>query len=291
MFTRFRLPAAPVATVVALTFVSASLLMAAPLAAYAQEDGVAAVVNGDKILTKDVDKAIGMLGLKGKEAQEVQGEVLNQIINEKLIEDAIIKANIEQNPEYTKRLDMLKLQLQRQVFLEEQIKDKITDKYVKAEYEKFAKQNKGKTEIRARHILVPSEQEALQVIKDLDGGADFLELAKKRSSDTSSVRGGDLGYFIKEEMVPEFSKEAFALKVGSYSKKPVKTQFGWHVVKVEDKRDRAVPKYEQVAEPIRQKLGNDAVRKMVEGLRKSADVKILLGDAGAKADDKAAKKN
>ncbi|HRJ67794.1 MAG TPA: peptidylprolyl isomerase [Alphaproteobacteria bacterium] len=291
MFTRFRLPAAPVATVVAFTFVSASLLMAAPLAAYAQEDGVAAVVNGDKILTKDVDKAIGMLGLKGKEAQEVQGEVLNQIINEKLIEDAIIKANIEQNPEYTKRLDMLKLQLQRQVFLEEQIKDKITDKYVKAEYEKFAKQNKGKTEIRARHILVPSEQEALQVIKDLDGGADFVELAKKRSSDTSSVRGGDLGYFIKEEMVPEFSKEAFALKTGSYSKKPVKTQFGWHVVKVEDKRDRAVPKYEQVAEPIRQKLGNDAVRKMVEGLRKSADVKILLGDAGAKADDKAAKKN
>lgn len=291
MFTRFRLPAAPVATVVAFTFVSAALLMAAPLAAHAQEDGVAAVVNGDKILTKDVDKAIGMLGLKGKEAQEVQGEVLNQIINEKLIEDAIIKANIEQNPEYTKRLDMLKLQLQRQVFLEEQIKDKITDKYVKAEYEKFAKQNKGKTEIRARHILVPSEQEALQVIKDLDGGADFVELAKKRSSDTSSVRGGDLGYFIKEEMVPEFSKEAFALKTGSYSKKPVKTQFGWHVVKVEDKRDRAVPKYEQVAEPIRQKLGNDAVRKMVEGLRKSADVKILLGDAGAKADDKAAKKN
>jgi len=91
--------------------------------------------------------------------------------------------------------------------------------------------------------------------------------------------------------VPEFSKEAFALKAGSYSKKPVKTQFGWHVVKVEDKRERAVPKLEQVAEPIRQKLGNDAVRKMVEDLRKKADVKILTSDAGAKKDDKAAKKN
>lgn len=286
MSTRFRLPA-----VLSVTFVSAALLLAAPLPAAAQEEGVAAIVNGDKILSKDVDKAIDMLGLKGKEAAQVKSEVLNQIINEKLIEDAILKANIEQNAEYIKRLDILKLQLQRQVFLEEQIKDQITDKYVKAEYEKFAKQNKGKTEIRARHILVPSEQEAQQIIKELDGGADFVELAKKRSSDTSSVRGGDLGYFISEEMVPEFSKEAFALKSGSYSKKPVKTQFGWHVIKVEDKRERAVPKFEQVAEPIRQKLGNDAVRKMVEDLRKKADVKILTSDAGAAKDDKAAKKN
>lgn len=286
MSTRFRLPA-----VLSVTFVSAALLLAAPLPAAAQEEGVAAIVNGDKILSKDVDKAIDMLGLKGKEAAQVKSEVLSQIINEKLIEDAILKANIEQNAEYIKRLDILKLQLQRQVFLEEQIKDQITDKYVKAEYEKFAKQNKGKTEIRARHILVPSEQEAQQIIKELDGGADFVELAKKRSSDTSSVRGGDLGYFISEEMVPEFSKEAFALKSGSYSKKPVKTQFGWHVIKVEDKRERAVPKFEQVAEPIRQKLGNDAVRKMVEDLRKKADVKILTSDAGAAKDDKAAKKN
>ncbi len=286
MSTRFRLPA-----VLSVTFVSAALLLAAPLPAAAQEEGVAAIVNGDKILSKDVDKAIDMLGLKGKEAAQVKSEVLNQIINEKLIEDAILKANIEQNAEYIKRLDILKLQLQRQVFLEEQIKDQITDKYVRAEYEKFVKQNKGKSEIRARHILVPSEQEAQQVIKELDGGADFVELAKKRSSDTSSVRGGDLGYFISEEMVPEFSKEAFALKAGSYSKKPVKTQFGWHVIKVEDKRERAVPKFEQVAEPIRQKLGNDAVRKMVENLRKKADVKILTSDAGAKKDDKATKKN
>lgn len=286
MSTRFRLPAA-----LSVTLVSAALLFAAPQPAFAQEDGVAAVVNGDKILTKDVDKALGILGLKGSDAEQMKGEVLNQIINEKLIEEAILKANIEQNAEYIKRLDVLKLQLMRQVFLEEQIKDQISDKHVKAEYEKFIKQNKGKTEIRARHILVPSEQEAVQVIKELDGGADFVELAKKRSSDTSAVRGGDLGYFISEEMVPEFSKEAFALKAGSYSKKPVKTQFGWHVVKVEDKRERAVPKLEQVAEPIRQKLGNDAVRKMVEDLRKKADVKILTSDAGAKKDDKAAKKN
>jgi len=186
---------------------------------------------------------------------------------------------------------VLEVQLKRQIFLEEQIKDKISDRLVKAEYEKFVKQNKGKAEIRARHILVPSETEAVQVIKELDGGADFTELAKRRSSDPSAQRGGDLGYFLREEMVPEFSKDAFALKTGSYSKKPVKTQFGFHVLKVEDKRERVVPSYEQVAEPIRQKLGNEALQKLLEDLHKKADVKILLDAATPAAEpEKAAKK-
>ncbi|MDY0009735.1 MAG: peptidylprolyl isomerase [Bdellovibrionales bacterium] len=269
--------------IVSAALLSATFLMTAPAPVLAQEAGVAASVNGDKILVKDLDKAIETLGIKGADAEKVRPEVLDQIINEKLIEDAVIKAKIEDTAEYKKRLAVLEAQLQRQIFLEEQIKDKITDRLVKAEYEKFSKQNKGKMEIRARHILVPSEPEALQVIKELDGGADFTELAKRRSSDPSSQRGGDLGYFLREEMVPEFSKEAFSLKTGAYSKAPVKTQFGFHVVKVEDKRDRAVPAYEQVAEPIRQKLGNEALQSLLESLRKSADIKTYLGAAPAAA--------
>jgi len=277
MSMRFRIP-----TPAAAALFSAAVLFAAPLPVFAQEDGVAAIVNGDKILEKDLMKAIDTLGIKGKDVQQVKPEVLEQIINEKLIEDDVIKAKIAETEEYKKRMAVLEVQMQRQVYLEEKIKDKITDRLVKVEYDKFVKQNKGKTEIRARHILVPSETEALQVIKDLDGGADFTDLAKRRSSDPSAQRGGDLGYFLREEMVPEFSKEAFGLKVGSHSKKPVKTQFGFHVIKVEDKRDRAVPPLEQVAEPIRQKLGNEALKALLEDLRKKADVKILLGSAAAK---------
>lgn len=281
MSMRFCVPATAALALSALVMMST-----VSMPAWAQADGVAATVNGDKILVKDVDKAIEVLGVKGPQADQVKPEVLNQIINEKLIEEAIVKAKIGESQEYNKRLEVLKLQLQRQVFLEEQIKDKIGDKQVRAEYEKFAKQNKGKAEIRARHILVPSEAEALQVIKDLDGGADFAELAKKRSSDPSSQRGGDLGYFLKEEMVPEFSKEAFGLKTGSYSKAPVKTQFGFHVIKVEEKREREVPKFEQVAEAIRQQLGNQALQQMIEGLRAKADIKTFIGgEAPAPAKD------
>ncbi len=281
MSMRFCVPATAALALSALVMMST-----VSMPAWAQADGVAATVNGDKILVKDVDKAIEVLGVKGAAADQVKPEVLNQIINEKLIEEAIVKAKIGESEEYKKRLEVLKLQLQRQVFLEEQIKDKIGDKQVKAEYEKFVKQNKGKTEIRARHILVPSEEEAKQVIKDLDAGADFTELAKKRSSDPSSQRGGDLGYFLKEEMVEEFSKEAFSLKTGSYSKAPVKTQFGFHVIKVEEKREREVPKYEQVAEAIRQQLGNQALQQMIEGLRAKADIKTFIGgEAPAAAKD------
>ncbi|MFN7114240.1 MAG: peptidylprolyl isomerase [Alphaproteobacteria bacterium] len=277
MSLRFRIPA----TAAAALF-SAAVLFAAPLPALAQKDGVAAIVNGDQILVKDLMAAIDALGIKGKDVEQVKPDVLEQIINEKLIEDDVIKSKIVESEEYKKRMAVLEVQMQRQIYLEEKIKDKITDRLVKAEYDKFVKQNRGKPEIRARHILVPSETEALQAIKDLDGGADFADLAKRRSSDPSAQRGGDLGYFLREEMVPEFSKEAFSLKVGSHSKKPVKTQFGFHVIKVEDKRERAVPSLEQVAEPIRQKLGNEALKALLEDLRKKADVKILLSGATPK---------
>lgn len=285
MSKRFCVPAA---AVVALSvFV---LMSSVSMPALAQDEGVAATVNGDKILTKDVDKAVEALNLSGQSVsdlkpderaavlKQLKPEVLNQIINEKLLEEAVAKSKVEEGAEYKKRLDVLKVQLARQVYLEEQIKDKISDKQVKAEYDKFVKQNKGKVEVRARHILVPSEEEAVQVIKDLDGGADFAELAQKRSSDPSSSRGGELGYFVKEEMVPEFSNEAFSIKKGGYSKKPVKTQFGWHVVKVEDKRDRPVPKLEQVQEAIRQQLGNQALQQLTADLRAKADIKITGED-------------
>ena len=278
MSMRFCVPATAALALTALV-----LMSSVSVPAWAQADGVAATVNGDKILTKDVDKAIETLGVKGAAVEQVKPEVLNQIINEKLIEDAMTKAKVQDSAEYKKRLDVLKVQLERQVFLEEQIKDKIGDKAVKAEYEKFVKQNKGKIEIHARHILVPSEEEAKQVIKDLNGGADFAELAKKRSSDGTAQRGGDLNYFLKEEMVPEFSKEAFALKTGTYTKVPVKTNFGYHVIKVEDKRERQVPKFEQVAEPIRQQLGNQALQQMIEDLRAKADIKTFIGAAAPAA--------
>lgn len=252
-----------------LAAVAALLTLAMPAQA---EEGVAAIVNGDKIYTKDVNKAIETMGVKSADAEKLYPMVLEQIVNEKLIEEAVGKAKVTESEDYKKRLDVLKVQLAKQMYLENALKDKISDKAVKAEYEKFKKENAGKTEVHARHILVPTEEEAKQVVKDLDGGAKFEELAAKRSSGPAAANGGDLGYFAKEDMVPEFSKAAFALKKGEYTKTPVKTGFGWHVIKVEDKRERAVPEQAQLEMPIRNKLGQEALVGLAEKLR--ADAKV-----------------
>jgi len=257
-----------------LTLAAVATLLTLSMPAIAEE-GVAAIVNGDKIMTKDVTTAIEAMNVKGADAEKVYPMVLEQIVNEKLIEGAVAKAKVTDSEDYKKRLEILKVQLAKQMYLENTLKDKISDKAVKAEYEKFKKENKGKTEIHARHILVPTEEEAKQVIKDLDGGAKFEELAAKRSSGPAATNGGDLGYFAEEDMVPEFSKAAFALKKGEYTKTPVKTGFGWHVIKLEDKRERAVPEQAQVEAPIRNKLGQEALVALAEKLRADAKVETF----------------
>lgn len=253
----------------------AALLLALPAAAATTtDDTVVATVNGDKILRKDVMQAVEKLPVKDVEIEKIFPFVVDQMINEKLIDGATAKAKVEDTPEFKKRMELVKAQLVKQLYLESQLKDKVSDKAVQAEYEKFKKENKGKEEVHARHILVPTEEEAKQVIKDLEAGQKFNDLAAKRSSDPSNAQqGGDLGYFLRDDMVPEFSEAAFSTKPGTYTKTPVKTSFGWHVIKVEDKRARAVPELKEVEMAIRNKLGQDALQKLVQDLRANAEIK------------------
>lgn len=263
--------------------VVAAALLAAPHFASAKESGgdtVVAVVNGDKVFKKEVTEAMDNIPqLKGADTStqaQVFPRIIDQIITEKLIDDATKKAKIESDAEYKKRLDILKDQLAKQIYVEKYLKDKITDGTVKSEYEKFKSANAGKEELRARQILVSTEDEAKQVIKDLDAGAKFEDLAKSRSSGPSAQNGGEIpGYFVKEEMVPEISGPAFALKTGEYTKTPIKSQFGWHVIKVEDKRSRVVPDFKEVEGAIRNKLGQDALTSLARDLRAKADVKVF----------------
>jgi peptidyl-prolyl cis-trans isomerase C len=143
-------------------------------------------------------------------------------------------------------------------------------------------------EVRARHILVETEDEAKAVLAELKGGADFAELAKTKSKDkTAAAEGGDLGYFTKDQMVPEFSKVAFALEPGKLSE-PVKSQFGWHIIKVEDKRARPVPAFEKVKDQIQEFLVRKAQTEMVAKLRTEGKVERLDAkpDAVAPAEPK-----
>lgn len=254
-------------------FATAALTTPALSTAAADDAVVVATVNGAKILRKDVLSTLKNLPVQATDTEKVFPAVVDQLINEKLVDGAVVAAKVEESKEYKERLDLLQKQLLKQVYLEKFLKDKITDDKVKAAYDKIEKENKGKEEILARHILVPSEEEAKQAIKDLDKGAKFEELAKKRSSGPGAQTGGDLGWFVKEDMIPEFSDAAFKLKKGTYTKEPVKTQFGWHVILVEDKRPRAVPALKEVEMAIRNKLGQEAVQTLVTDLRAKADIK------------------
>lgn len=266
-------------------FLSAALVTSFAVTAKSADD-VVAEVNGDKIFKKDVDAAIKTLPVQGAEGAKVFPMVLDQIINEKLVDAEVAKSKIQESDDFKKRLDVIKAQLVKQVYLEKILQDKVSDSAVKAEYEKFKKDNKGKEEIHARHIIVPTEEEAKQVIKDLDGGAKFEELAKKRSSGPTAERGGDLGYFTKDDMIPEFSNAAFQLKPGTYTKEPVKTQFGWHVVLVEDKRPRVVPAFKDVEAAVRNKLSQDAIGSLIKDLRSKADIKVMNAKIPAAEEEK-----
>lgn len=251
--------------------------LAIPAASQAKEadsnDTVVAIVNGTKIYKKDVLEAMKGLSVKKEEADKAFPIIVDQMINEKLIDNATTKANIEKDPAFQARLATAKEQMIKTFYLENYLKDFVTDKAVKAEYEKFKKENKGKEEVHARHILVQTEAEAKQAIKDLDGGAKFADLAKQRSSGPTAQNGGDVGFFAKGEIIPEFSDAAFKLKPGTYTKEPVKSPFGWHVIYVESKRQRAVPDMKDVDGAIRSRLGQNAIEKLVQDLRAKAEIK------------------
>ncbi|MCE9507131.1 MAG: peptidylprolyl isomerase [Alphaproteobacteria bacterium] len=262
--------------------IMAMSMMALPAMAMAKvnpaDEIVVATVNGDKIFKKDVLGALKSLPVPSADTEKVFPVVVDQMINEKLIDVETAKAEIEKSPEFQQRFAAMKAQLVKTVYLEKYLKDKITAKTVKAEYDKFKKENKGKEEVHARHIVVPSEEEAKKIIKELDGGAKFADLAKEKSSGPTAKNGGDVGFFAKGEIIPEFSDAAFKLKVGSYTKEPVKSQFGWHVIFVEEKRERAVPDLKDVEAAIRNKLGQGAIESLVKGLRAKADIKHFSMD-------------
>ncbi|NQU61612.1 MAG: peptidylprolyl isomerase [Rhodospirillales bacterium] len=152
------------------------------------------------------------------------------------------------------------------------IKGSITEADLKARYAEFAKETAGSEQVHARHILVEAEDTAKGIIEKLDKGGDFAELAKKNSTGPSASSGGDLGLFGKGQMVPAFEAAAFKLKKGEYTKAAVKTQFGWHIIKVEDRKSAGPPSYEEVKDTIRNELSEQAGTDYIKRLRSAAKI-------------------
>src|SRR5690606_759063 len=199
---------------------------------------------------------------------------LSAIIEIRLMAAQAEDAGLAETEEFKSRMAMLRDRALHSAYIEKTIADSVSDEAIRARYDEEIKALPATEEIRARHIIVATEEEAKAIIAELDAGGDFEAIAKEKSQDGAAAQGGDLGYFGKGRMVPEFEQAAFALEVGSYSKEPVKTQFGWHVVKVEDKRNAEPPAFEQVQHQFRSLLLREAYFDAVSKLRDEAKVEI-----------------
>jgi len=271
---------------------SVALLAAQPSRAD-NADPVVAKVNGAEIHESDVTMAEQELGpsLAQMDPATKHQNVVSFLIDLKLAAKVAEDKKLQDNDDFKKRQAFAHDRLLMDALLAKEGKDAATDDAMKKVYDDAAKQIAGEQEVHARHILVESEDEAKQVVDELKKGADFAELAKKKSKDPGAADGGDLGFFTKEQMVPEFSAAAFALEPGKISD-PVKSQFGWHVIKVEEKRNRKPPEFAQVKPQIETFVTRKAQADYIAKLRESAkverfDLAAAKPDAAPATDPKA----
>ncbi len=244
------------------------------------DDPVVAIVNGAPIHRSDVEEARGRLPNQFRQIafQAVFDVLVSSLINTKLVAEKAREQGLHEDDEVKSQMARIEDQILERVFLARYIDGRVTEDVLQERYKKLVEETKDKEEIQARHILVETEGRAREIIADLKKGEDFAALAKKRSTGPSASNGGDLGFFSADQMVPEFAEAAFALDKGQFTETPVQTQFGWHVIKVEDRRDTAPPTVEDVAEAMRADLAREIGTAYIQGLRKEADVQRFNPD-------------
>ena len=255
-----------------------------------KDNPVLAIVEGQKITQSDVMDTLKNLPpqMQHLPAKTLYPMVLEQLVNTKVIDAKLAKADMADNAEVARRMKDAQEQIERAVFVEGQIDKAYDQAETKKAYDEMVSKMPKVDEVRASHILVKEEKTAKEIIKKLEDGADFADLAKQYSEDKSNAgNGGDLGYFAKGDMVKSFGDAAFSMKKGEYTKEPVKTQFGYHVILVQDKRVRPAPTFKDVEPQLEAQEKRQILNDMVEKWRKDADVKLfdMDGNPLPKADE------
>ena len=248
------------------------------LPAWAQDaqNPVVAKIDGVEITKSDLDLAIGNLDPQLAQLPEDQKKLaaLSTIIDSKVIAEKARAEKLDETEDFKARLEFILDRELHNTYFKKHVVDVVTDADIKARYDKEVAALPPVEEVRARHILVKTEDEAKAVIKELGEGKDFAELAKVKSTDPNKSDGGDLGYFKKGMMVPEFETAVFAMNKGDVSKEPVKTQFGFHVIKVEDKRSAPPPEFEQVKDQVKQIVLRDKYMEVLKTTKSAARIEI-----------------
>ncbi len=248
-----------------------SAMLLNPLPAGAEgKNGVAAVVNGEKITVAELKDSYN--ALPQLKSQISFDQFYPRMVEAKATETAILqaakKANIESTPEYKKQLDAVKKQVMSNVYIQQQVEGKITDNDVKNLYNQYKKEFKPQKEMSARHILVGDEATANDIIAKIKKGENFDQLAKTYSEE----KNPNLGYFTKQMMVPEFADAAFRMKKGQYSQKPIKTNFGYHVIIVDDVRDSKPISYQEAEPQLRQALAQKTAQSVLKNILDNAKI-------------------
>lgn len=247
---------------------------ASPIMRPVVDDPVVARVDDIRIRRSDLVVAVQLLPVKYRKLplDAVYPFVLKQVINNTLIVRAARAEGFEKLASVRQRLKAIERRLVEGAYLAQASKGKVTDQAMRELYRKFTESLRGNEELHVRHILVKYKREAASIIGKLSEGADFTKLATQESMGPSKTRGGDLGYMARDEMLEPFAAAAFGLKVGQVTPMPIETRFGWHVIKLEDRRAMTIPSFEekrpQLARQIRAKIAYDIVRK----LRKNANI-------------------
>jgi len=262
----------------ALAMIAAALLLALPMGpARSQDDPLIAKVEGVEIHQSDLTMAEEDLG---QQAQTLTGDARRDYLVA-YVADVILAARaaeakkITEQKDFKGRIAFIRNKLLMEMLLQAEGKAAVNDQAMKKVYDEAVKQMASEQEVHARHILVPTEAEATAILAEIKKGTDFAELAKQKSKDPSAAaQGGDLGYFTKEQMVPEFAEVAFKMDNGQVSD-PVKTQFGWHIIKVEDKRSKPVPEFDKVKDQVETFVMRKAQGEYIAKLREGAKIERM----------------
>ncbi|MCC8398534.1 MAG: peptidylprolyl isomerase [Rickettsia endosymbiont of Labidopullus appendiculatus] len=267
---------------ISIAFLSASLLASS---AFADEDKIVATYKGGEVKESQVMQQFQSSldtqpGVKGKKFADfnanLQEMLVRGYVDAKLLEQEAKNSNIESSKEFQAKLNIAKNQLIQQELMERYVKSHVDEKMINAEYDKLVASLKGKEEVKVSHILVATEKEAINIKNRLNKGEKFAKLAKDFSQDEGSKgNGGEIGYITSGQLVPEFENKALSMKVNEISS-PVKTQFGWHIINVLDKRPAQVLTKEEAIANITNKLSREVILKYVADLESKADVKIML---------------
>lgn len=282
---------------------SSALLLGVTFSPLHAADPVVAVVDGQKITYRDVmaDKETLPEQFKALPDEKLFPLLQNKVVDTILIEKAASASKISENPEVKEAIKQATAQFIQQAFLADKIKGVITDEAIKKKYDEFAKNFTGQQEIQVRHILLKDKTTAMAAIKALKNGTDFNKLAKEKSLDSTAKSGGDLGFVLPGELPKELDDVVASLKPGAFSEEPVKSDFGWHILKVEGKRDAKVPAFDEVKGELRTLMTEEALGTILQDLRTKSkvelfdakgnpikDVKPAAAPAPAAADAKAA---